>query len=62
MRASLAILALTFFPHAVPSEGAHSEIQVVQAARDVTDAVRRQRAERRARSHQDHQSNEERKR
>jgi hypothetical protein len=59
MRAFLAALALAggLIPSAVGDrEGA---IHLAQMARDVTDAVRKQRAERRARSHQDHPQSSE---
>jgi len=62
MRVLLAALALAgaSIPTAVHArEGA---IQLAQMARDVTDAVRKQRAERRARSDEDRQSTERTKR
>jgi hypothetical protein len=58
MRALLATLVLACAP--IPSRvGAHEgAIHLAQMARDVTDAVRKQRAERRARSPQSQQSND----
>jgi len=56
MRALLAALALGLMPAPIDARGA--AIQVAQMARDVTDAVRKQRAERRVRSRQNHQSTE----
>lgn len=62
MRALLAALALA--GGLIPSTIGAGEpaFHVAQMARDVTDAVRKQRAERRARVRQDHQSDRETKR
>jgi hypothetical protein len=61
MRAVLAMLALASLT--LPSGNAgEPAIHIAQMARDVTDAVRKQRAERRARPHPDQQTKEETKR
>jgi len=62
MRAVLATLALALVSSAAPVGPPRASDQVAQMARDVTDAVRKQRAERRARSHQNQRSTEETKR
>jgi hypothetical protein len=62
MRAVLATLALALFPPTTSVEPPRGSDQVAQMARDVTDAVRKQRSERRGRSHQNQRSTEETKR
>jgi len=58
MRVLLATLALAVSLRPSVTNAAEPAVQVAQMARDVTDAVRKQRAERRAPPRQDHQPRE----
>jgi len=62
MRVFVATLALACAPHPVTADARAPGVHVAQMARDVTDAVRKQRAERRARARHHHQPDQETKR
>lgn len=59
MRIVLATLALAGGPAPLEINPFEPAVHIAQMARDVTDAVRKQRAERRARQHSNHRSSGE---
>jgi len=62
MRLFLAALALASILIPSPINATERGVRIAQMARDVSDAVRKQRAERRARSRENHRMHEETKR